>query len=223
MPALESQKWKQKKFRGIPAGKWGYLQKNRTQASLDSETSRQRNQVMNSTPAKSLCTCRPNRIASVHVHGFRKSVTPYYWHVLFMCVHAHEHMEVTGQLVDVHSLPLSCDCQGPNLGHRAWQEPLGDISMPYFNFLLFINNKYKHMFFWNRVLLCSLCYTQTRALTVSGSPWQDHRHELSCPALQLVLVYERVSLRGSSWPRTHGSPLLNFLRIHLLVQVTPLG
>lgn len=124
---------------------------------------------MNSTPAKSLCTCRPNRIASVHVHGFRKSVTPYYWHVLFMCVYAHEHMEVTGQLVDVHSLPLSCDCQRPNLGHRAWQEPLGDISMPYFNFLLFINNKCKHMFFWNGVLLCSLCYTQTRALTVSGS------------------------------------------------------
>lgn len=148
MPGLESQKWKQKKFRSIPAGKWGYLQKNRTQASLDSETiSRQRNQVMNCTPAKSLSTCRSNRIASVHVHGFRKSVTPYYWHVLFMCVYAHEHMEVTGQLVDIHSLPLSCDCQGSNLGHQAWQEPLGDISMPYFNFLLFINNKYKHIFF----------------------------------------------------------------------------
>lgn len=156
--------------------------------------------------------------------GFRKSVIPYYWHLLFMCVYAHEHMEVTGQLVEGHSLPLPCDCQGSNLGHRAWQEPLL-LETSQCSILIFFCSLITNIntFFWNRVWLCSLCYSQTRALTVSGSPCQDRRHEPSCPALQLVLIYERVSLHGSSWPRTHGSALLNFLKIHLLVQVTPLG
>lgn len=112
-----------KKSKSIPAGKWGYLQKNKSQCVLKT-LNRQLNQVVNPVPAKSLRTCRANRISFFHVHGFRNSVTPYYLHLFFICVSAHEHMEVTGQLVGIHSLLPHCEGQELNSGHRAWPEPL---------------------------------------------------------------------------------------------------
>ena len=171
-------------------------------------------------PTKSLCMCRPSRIASFHVHGLRKSVT-HTIDICLLCVCTHEHTEVTGQLVGVHSLPLPCDGQGSNLAHQGcisdvftnWASSLALHHVPYrwhlgvqrkncymslFNLgrQCFITN---HKLFWRKLLtenfrLIILPSCGFLKVMIRLPSCYLARHFLLCCSFPIACLYESFSL-----------------------------